>query len=380
VPRLIALVSTVVFVDTLLFGAIIPLVPGYADEFDLSKLQAGLLVGAYGAGALAGGIPAGLLARRIGPRAAVVVGLLALAVASVAFALAGGPLALGLSRFGQGVASVTTWSGALAWVVGATPKARRGQVLGTVFAFAVLGFIVGPMLGALAELVGIRASFGIVAGAVAVLALVAALEPVAPVEELVPGSVRRALSDPAFLTGLWLAALPALLFGVVDVLVPLSLDDRGWNAFAVAAVFLVAGLVETAINPAVGMISDRRGRFAPIRWALALAVVVALAFAVADAPLVIAALVVAASIAAGGFYTPGMALASDRAEEAQLAQGLAFGILNTAWAAGAMIGPALGGTLADALGDGAPYILVAALCAGTLLVVSNGSVRKASVA
>ena len=379
-PRLIVLVSAVVFVDTLLFGAIIPLVPGYADDFDLSKLQAGLLVGAYGAGALASGIPGGLLARRIGPRATVVTGLAALAAASVAFALAGGPLALGLARFAQGIASVTTWSGALAWVVGATPRARRGQVLGTVFAFAVLGFIVGPMLGALAELVGIRPSFALVAGVVVVLAVVAALEPPAPVERLVPGALRRALGDPAFVIGLWLSMLPAFLFGVLDVLVPLSLDERGWSAFAVAAVFVVAGLVETGVNPVVGRVSDRRGRLAPIRWALVLSIAVTLAFALADAPLVVALLVVAASIATGGFYTPGVALASDRAEAAELAQGLAFGILNTAWAAGAMVGPALGGTLADGLGDAAPYLLVTALCAGTLLAVSRESLARATTA
>lgn len=380
VRRLIALVSTVTFVDTVLFGAIIPLVPGYADEFGLSKLEAGLLVAAYGAGALMGGIPAGLLARRIGPRATVVAGLLALAGASVAFALADGPLALGISRLAQGVASVATWSGALAWVVAGTPRARRGEVLGTVFAFAILGFIAGPMLGALAELIGIRASFAIIAAIVVALAGVAALAPSIPAEAGVPGAVGRALRDPAFLVGLWLALLPAFLFGVLDVLVPLALDAEGWSAFAVAAVFVVAGLAETGVNPVIGRLSDRRGRLYPIRWALGVWVLVSIGFAVADVPLLIAGLVVVASIATGGFYTPGMALVSDRAEAAELAQGLAFGILNTAWAAGAMVGPALGGAVADALGDAPPYLLGAILCGVTLVVVSSGQMRETRTA
>ena len=52
VRRLLFLVSTIIFVDALLFTALTPLIPEYAEEFHLSKAGAGLLVGAYGAGAL----------------------------------------------------------------------------------------------------------------------------------------------------------------------------------------------------------------------------------------------------------------------------------------------------------------------------------------
>lgn len=373
--RLIAAVSTIVFVDAGLFGAIIPLVPGYADEFALGKLEAGLLVGAFGAGALAGGIPGGLLARRIGPRNAVVLGLLVLAAASLGFAVAGGPLALGLARLLQGLSSALTWTGALAWVTVSASRDRRGQVLGAVFAFAVLGFIVGPMFGALAELAGIRASFAAVAALALALAAGVALLPAAPAELPERGALRRALLDPAFLAGLWLNALPAFLFGMLNVLAPLALGDAGYGALAIAAVFVVAGLVETAVNPLVGRLSDRRGRLLPIRASLAASVVVGAALALAEQPLAVALLVVAAAIAFGGFYTPGMALVADRAELAGLAQGLGFGVLNTAWALGALSGPALGGALADALGDPVPYVLGAALSALTLAAVTVGGVR-----
>ena len=373
--RLLAVVSTIVFVDAALFGAIIPLVPGYADEFALGKLEAGLLVGAFGAGALAGGIPGGLLARRIGPRNAVVLGLLVLAAASLGFAVAGGPLALGLSRLLQGLSSAVTWTGALAWMTVSAPRDRRGQVLGTVFAFAVLGFIVGPMFGALAELAGIRASFAAVATLALLLAGGVSLFPGAPAERLQAGALRRALLDPAFLAGLWLNALPAFLFGMLDVLAPLALDDAGYGAVAIAAVFVAAGLVETALNPLVGRLSDRRGRLLPIRASLAASVVVGTALALAEQPLAITLLVVAAAIAFGGFYTPGMALVADRAELAGLAQGLGFGVMNSAWALGALTGPALGGALADALGDPAPYLLGAALSALTLTAVTVGGMR-----
>ena len=375
VRRIVALTGTVVFLDAMLFGAIIPLLPHFADTYDLSKLEAGLLLGAYGAGSLVGGIPGGLLVGRIGPKRGVLAGLTVLALASLAFALSGGPVALGLSRFVQGISSATTWAGALAWVAVSVPRERRGQALGTVFGLAVLGFVVGPMFGGFADIVGIRGSFvAIAAVAAGLVAALAVVEP-APQEAPNPGAIGRALRDRAFVSGLWLNTLPAMFFGVLDVLVPLRFDDAGYGAIAIAAVFVVAGLVEVAVNPVIGKISDRHGRLYPVRIALIASIAVAAAIAFATEPAVIALLVVAASVSFGGFYTPGMALVADRSEWAGLPQGIGFGVTNTAWAVGALAGPAIGGALADALGDPVPYLACAGLCALTLVAASRGVTR-----
>jgi MFS family permease len=373
VRRIVAITGTIVFLDAMLFGAIIPLIPHFADRYDLSKLEAGLLLGAYGGGALVGGVPGGLLVGRIGPKRGVLAGLVVLSLASVGFALAGGPLALGIARFVQGLSSATTWAGALAWVSVSVERRRRGQALGTVFGLAVLGFVCGPMFGGIADLVGIRASFVGVALAAAALAaaLVGAHAP--PREAVRRGAARRALRDPAFIGGLWLNTLPALFFGTLDVLVPLLFDAAGYGALAIAAVFVAAGAVEVVVNPVVGRISDRRGRLLPVRVALAASIAVAVAFAVATEPLVVAVLVVAASVTFGGFYTPGMALVADRAERAGLPQGIGFGVTNTAWAVGALVGPALGGALAEVFGDPVPYVLCAGLCGVTLLVARRAA-------
>ena len=373
--RVVVVTGSIVFLDAMLFGAIIPLLPDFADTYDLTKLDAGMLLGAYGAGALVGGIPGGLLVGRIGPKRGLLLGLMVLALASIGFALAGGPVALGISRFVQGLSSATTWAAALAWVAVSAPRERRGQALGTVFGLAVLGFVAGPMFGGIAHLVGIRWSF--VGVAVIAVALAAVLVPLAgaPTEKRLPGAIARAVRDRAFVGGLWLNTLPALFFGVLDVLVPLRLDDAGYGAIAIAAVFVTAGLVEVAVNPVVGRVSDRRGRLLPVRVSLAASIVVACAIAFATEPLVVGALVVAASVSFGGFYTPGMALVADRADRAGLSQGIGFGVTNSAWAAGALIGPAVGGALAQAFGDPVPYLLCAALCALTLVAASRGVAR-----
>ena len=72
-----------------------------------------------------------------------------------------------------------------------------------------------------------------------------------------------------------------------------------------------------------------------------------------------------------------MALTSHRAESAGLAQGLAFGIMNSAWAIGELTGPTLGGALADAFGDAVPYLLGALGCALTLVATTRVAPRRA---
>jgi MFS family permease len=371
VRRLLVLVSAIIFVDAMLFTALTPLVPGYAEEFDLSKAGAGLLVGAFGAGALLGGIPGGLAAARFGPKHAVVGGLLLLGVASFAFAAADSAVALGAARFVQGFSSTTTWAGALAWIAVVAPRHRRGEMIGTAFGAAVFGAVLGPMFGGVAELVGIRWSFAAVGAVAIALAALATVPRAAPAEPISAHGISRASRDPRFLGGLWLNTLPAFLFGVLVVLAPLALDAEGWSTLAIAAVFFATGLIEVVINPLLGRVSDRHGRLLPIRVALMASTVVAVGLAAATEPLVVAFLVAAAALTFGGFYTPGMSLASHRADASGLAQGLAFGLMNTAWALGEVTGPTVGGALADAFGDAAPYLLGAVLCLLTLVATQR---------
>src|SRR2546423_11055839 len=100
--RLLLLVSALVWVDTMLFAALTPLLPRFAHSLDLSKAGVGALVGAYAAGALVGGLPGGAAAARLGPRRAVLVGLTLLGLASLGFAFAHGFAPLAAARLLQG--------------------------------------------------------------------------------------------------------------------------------------------------------------------------------------------------------------------------------------------------------------------------------------
>jgi predicted MFS family arabinose efflux permease len=303
-------------------------------------------------------------------------GLVLLGFASFAFAAADDSTTLAAARFVQGFSSTTTWAGALAWIAVEAPKERRGAVIGTAFGAAVFGAVLGPLFGGLAELVGIRVSFAAVGVVTLAFAAFAAIPRSSAAEELSVAGVRRAFRDPRFVGGLWLNTLPAFLFGMLGVLAPLALDEAGWSTLAIALVFVVTGGIEAVINPVLGRTSDRVGPLLPVRIALAGSAVVAAGLAAASSPALIAFLVCLAAVSFGGFYTPGMALTSHRAEAAGLAQGLAFGVMNSAWALGELTGPTLGGALADAFGDAVPYAVGATLCALTLLASQRVTARR----
>ena len=350
----------------MLYAALVPLLPRYANEFGLSKGGAGLLVGAYAAGALVGALPGGIAAARYGPRRAVLIGLGLMGAASLGFGFAGDVWTLGGARLVQGFGSALSWAGALAWLVAGTPRARRGEMLGTAIGFAIFGALLGPAIGALAEEVGPRSAFVGVAALAGALGLWARSMPPTETESPPPGALGRAAREPQVLGALWLMVVPALLFGIVAVLVPLELDQSGWSAAAIAAVFIGAAAVEMVIAPLLGRFSDRRGRLLPVRLALGGAVVVTVGFAFADRPAAVVPLVAAASVTFGAFWAPAMALLSDGAERIGLAQGLAFGLMNAAWGAGNSLGAPAGGALADVAGDALPYALMTVVCLATL--------------
>ena len=51
------------------------------------------------------------------------------------------------------------------------------------------------------------------------------------------------------LAGMWLTALPAIAFGVLDVLAPLRLDALGASALALGLTFFAAAGVEGLVTP-----------------------------------------------------------------------------------------------------------------------------------
>jgi MFS family permease len=363
VRKLLLLVGGIVFVDTMFFAALTPLLPEYADEFDLSKAGAGVLSAAYPAGALVGGVPSGFATARIGARPAAVAGLVVIAASTFVFATADSIWLLDVSRFVQGVGSSLAWTAGLTWLVSETPADRRGQTIGSAMGAAIVGALFGPVLGGAASVVGQPVAFG-AAGVAAIGLAVWALRTQAPPRAAVQPlrALFTSLGNSRIALGVWLVALPALFFGTLSVLAPLRLEDLGFTAVAIGALWLGTAGLEALVNPLVGRISDRVGRFRPMRVSVLAGSVFAALLPWPGSAYLLAALVVLASISFGSFWTPAMALLSDEAELQGLDYAYAFALMNLAWAPGHALGASGGGALAHFTSDAVPYLLLAAIC------------------
>ena len=371
--RLLFLVSATVLLESTFFSVLAPLLPYYEEEFGLSTSALGVLSAVYAAGGLAGALPSGVLAVRVGVRPTVLGGLAIIVSTSVAFGLAESAWVLYAARFGQGVGSALAWTGGLAWLVAAAPRGRRGELIGIAMGAAVAGALFGPVLGGAASLTSPAAAFGAVAASGVVLAVWAWLTPAfKPAEE--PQALRALLGafrEREIVAGFWLVSLPAFLLGVISVVAPLRLDELGWGAIGISVAFLISAGVEAALNPFLGRWSDRYGRLAPVRAGLVAAIAVSVVIPWVDVRWPYLLLVVAAGIAYGVFWVPGTALLSDGAETAGLDQGFGFALLNAAWAPANVVGAALGGALAQAVGDAGAFLLAASLCLVTLAAAQS---------
>jgi MFS family permease len=379
--RLFWLVAAVVLVDTMFFAAVAPLLPHYSDELELSKTGAGVLTAAYPAGTFVGALPAGWLAIRWGVKPTLLTGLAMLGVTSLVFAFANHIVVLDAARFVQGIGGACMWAAGMAWLVCAAPTDRRGELIGAALSAAIVGVLLGPVLGGAATVLSPEAVFSSVALVAAVLAGWAWSMPGVEPEES-PGvrALLRAMRRPAVMAGFWLFTLPALFAGVVEVLVPLRFDDLGVAGATIGAVFLVSAAVEAVISPLAGRVSDRVGRLGPIRVGLVAAAGVAILLPLPSSAWVLAGTVVLAFSALATFWAPAMALLSDAAEHAGLDLALAFSISNLAWAVGHVLGAGVGGAVAEATSDAVPYGALAVACAATFVGLTTLRRRAAAPA
>jgi MFS family permease len=367
VRRLLLLTSAVVFVDTLFFAALTPLLPHYADTLGLGRSGAGLLAAAYPAGVFVGAIPSGIVAGRLGVKPTVMIGLSLVGVCTLVFGLSAQAWELDTARFAQGLASAFSWTGALGWLVAGSPPGRRGALIGRGFAASVVGALFGPVLGGVASFAGIDWTFGSVAVASFALVAWAAAIPEPRGGDAPDGAeLLRALRDRRVLVGAWFVVLPALLFGTLSVLGPLRLAALGLGAVGIGAVFLCSAAFEAGNSLVVGQLSDRNGPLHPIALGLIASIAVAALLPWPHERFLLAAAVVCGGFSFGTLFTPAMTLLSNLAEERGLPIGYAFALVSLAWAPGQTLGAAGGGALAHATSDAVPYLALSGVCTLTL--------------
>jgi MFS family permease len=372
VRRLVLLVGAIVLVDTMFYAAITPLLPKLADDLGLGKNGAGVLTGAYAAGTLVGSLPAGWLIARFGVKRTVVVGLTLMSVSCLAFAFGTTIGVLDAARFLQGVGGACSWAGGMAWIAAEAPRERRGALLGSAMGAAIFGVQLGPAVGAVARGVGQEVAFSSTVVFGLALGLWAWTMPVRAREGDALATPTEALRNRSMLAGMWLTALPAAAFGVLDVLAPLRLDALGASALALGATFFAAAGVEAIVTPAVGRYTDRAGVRRVVRGGLTATVAALVVVQLPETALGLAIVVVAVSGLLGVLWVPAMGLLAGGAERIGLDHGFAFAYFNLAWAAGFSLGSFAGGGLAEITADAFSYSGVALLYALSALYALSG--------
>jgi predicted MFS family arabinose efflux permease len=352
-----------------------PLLLVYQERLDLSAEVLTALFGSYAAGLVPALFLAGPLSDRVGRRRVAIPGIALSAVASLAFAAAGGSLALLFgARFLQGVVSGVVFSVGSAWV-GELSHASGDGAGGRRAAFAMTaGFSLGPLTSGL---LGQYAPAPTVLSYLVHAALVVAgLLVAAGLPETVPRTARRRRGDPAAHVPLiragdgWLVAtvmapvaicvyaFPSTVISAVPLLVDLPAADVAVTGVlagvTLGAGTLVAGL-QRRLGPWTAVVGSVLGA-AGFAAATAFAMTATLAWLVAAAPL----------LGAGG----GLCLAAGLTLTGRLAAPSRRGALTSVFLALAYIGfaaPFLTATAARATSPAVP-LAVAAAATGLLAV------------
>jgi MFS transporter, DHA1 family, tetracycline resistance protein len=348
----------------------------YTHGQHASLLTLGLLLAVYDGAEVLLKPVFGALADRVGPRPVLLGGLLAFAVASAAFVLAGSPALVGLARLGQGAAAAAFSPAAGALVARLSPKTSHGRAFGGYGAWKGLGYTLGPLLGGVLITIGgftlLFATLGVAALVVAAWSLVVPVVPPMPRARQTVFALVRRLSRGNFLrpTATLAAATAALAVGVGFL--PVAGAAAGLGPLVTGGAVSLLAASSSLVQPWAGRARDT-GRL-PERSGMAAGLVLTaagmgLAAVVPGlAGLLSSALVVGAGT---GLATP-LAFAHLAATTPAARLGQTMGAAEVGRELGDAGGPLVVGALATALSLGAGLGGLAALLAVTAVLVVVG--------
>lgn len=256
------------------FGAIMPVLPLYAQQHGMGTVMIAVMTNAYMlANALFQGY-AGHLGDRWGRRPVMLAGTWLYTAAAALFMVDGGPWFYVALRGLEGLGACAFGPTVRAYVADLVPETGRGKVYGQLMSFEMAGILFGPMIGGLAEgLAGPRAPFAVCAilGLVAAIPLLLFTHPghvqaelaAAASGEIAPPrtvSTRSIVASPAF----WAVALPGLGFaylnGLYNVIWSLYMQKVGASTWQISLSFTLFALPMVLLMVPFGTLGDRVGR------------------------------------------------------------------------------------------------------------------------
>src|SRR5438093_10102675 len=156
----VALVTFATFTDLVAYSVAVPVLPDLSRRLGASPTMIGFLFASFGVTLLTVSLPMGAVSDRIGRKAPMVFGLVALAAATLLFSYATSLPWLFAARLVQGAADAVTWVVGFALIADRYAVDERGRMSGIVMSGTSAAVMIGPTIGGwLYEAGGIRAPF-----------------------------------------------------------------------------------------------------------------------------------------------------------------------------------------------------------------------------
>jgi DHA1 family multidrug resistance protein-like MFS transporter len=282
--------SVVTFLVMLGLSIVSPILPSYAESFEVNYVQVGLVISSFAITRMLLDIPTGFLLKRYDKRVIMTVGLVLIVVSSVVAGLAPDYNYLLLGRTIEGAGSALYVTAATLFLAQISGTEKRGRSMSIYSGMLLLGSIFGPSFGGfVAALYGIRAPFfayALVSGLGVIPTLVLPKITNSSSDNAATSQKRRSalhdiwsvLSYPSFF--LSTIATFTLFFartGVRSMLVPLfAANNLSLDSGMIGLVLTLAGITTAATMVPMGSFSDKIGRRNPLILCLLLSAVVTL--------------------------------------------------------------------------------------------------------
>ena len=370
--RVIVLVYAALFVSELSWSGVTPLIPSYIDEYGLTDFEGGMVLSVASLGILVISIPAGLVTKYISPRTLTLASMATIALAGFGMAVAPNYAAIIAARLLFGIGFGTMYVAMTAWLADAAGKESARVLALTTSIVGVAATLSPAYAGWMAGRFDLAAPF---VGLAAITTLLFVLllfdrsgtgltkEAGPPTREL----LHAARSDPGLVAMLLLTIAAATVWMTADLLVPLRLDDGGFDVTEIGIAFSISSVVFVLASAVTARYADRWTQIPFAAWWTAgLAVVTAIPALFLGVPAVLVFLM-AASIATGVIVALTYPFGLLAVRRGAVTVAVMSALANIIWALAGMLGPTVGGGFAEWAGDQMAFAVLA--LAAALVVV-----------